>query len=154
MKYYIDCEFDGHNGPLLSMAIVREDSRSIHIETTAIATDPWVVANVVPAMSENDATTHSLVQPYQVGAQVREFIGHDDAPVIVADSPVDIGRFCTALTTSSQGGYEPNVWDRLTFEVHDVDCYPTELVGAVQHNAWWDAMALRHLLAARQESAS
>jgi hypothetical protein len=28
-----------------------------------------------------------------------------------------------------------------------VDAYPTTLDGAIQHNAWWDAMALRHLLA-------
>lgn len=34
----------------------------------------------------------------------------------------------------------------LTFEVIRVDAYPTTLEGAVQHNAWWDAMALRHLL--------
>ena len=34
----------------------------------------------------------------------------------------------------------------LSFEVHRVDAYPTALPGAVQHNAWWDAMALRHLL--------
>jgi hypothetical protein len=26
-----------------------------------------------------------------------------------------------------------------------VDCYPTTLEGAVRHNAWWDAMALRAL---------
>jgi hypothetical protein len=34
----------------------------------------------------------------------------------------------------------------MTFEVHNVDCYPTALEGAVQHNAWWDAMALRAAL--------
>ena len=27
-----------------------------------------------------------------------------------------------------------------------VDAYPTDLPGAVRHNAWWDAMALKHLL--------
>lgn len=147
-RYFIDCEFDGHNGPLLSIAAVREDGHSIHIETTAIATDPWVVANVVPLMSDNDAITHPLVQPNQVGPQLRDFLRGDPAPVIVADSPVDIGRFCTAIMTNGQGGYAPNEWPFLSFEVHDVDCYPTTLAGAVQHNAWWDAMALREKLAA------
>lgn len=37
-------------------------------------------------------------------------------------------------------------YPRMTFEVHNVDCYPTTMKGAVQHNAWWDAMALRHTL--------
>lgn len=146
MKYYIDCEFDGHNGPLLSIALVREDGASIHIETTAVASDWWVIAHVVPLMGENNAGTHPLVQPNQVGRHIRFFIGADPFPVIVADSPVDIARFCTAVMTSEAGGYEPNQWPRLSFEVHDINCYPTDLTGAVQHNAWWDAMALREKL--------
>ncbi|SEJ16169.1 hypothetical protein SAMN05428950_1011316 [Sphingomonas sp. OV641] len=146
MKYYVDCEFDGHNGPLLSLALVCDDGSSIHIETTARAKDPWVVANVVPLMSENDATTHPLVEPYQVGAHIRAFVGSDPTPTVIADSPVDIGRFCQALMTDERGQYAPNTWDRWVFRVHDVDCYPTDLPGAVQHNAWWDAMALRHKL--------
>ena len=143
MRYFLDCEFDGHNGPLLSMALVCDDGTSIHIETTAIASDPWVVENVVPHMGANEATTHPLVQPNQVGPQVRAFIGNDPTPTIIADSPVDIGRFCEALMTDERGNYAPNTWDRWTFRVYDVDCYPTTLSGAVQHNAWWDAMALR-----------
>jgi hypothetical protein len=150
MRYFVDCEFDGHNGPLLSMAIVRDDGQSIHIETTAIAADPWVIANVVPLMSENEATTHPLVQMNQVGPMVRQFIGGDEAPTIIADSPVDIGRFCQAVMTDARGGYAPNVWPVTSFEVHDVDCYPTTLPGAVQHNAWWDAMALRARLSQDQ----
>jgi hypothetical protein len=35
---------------------------------------------------------------------------------------------------------------RLSFEMFREDAYPTTLEGAVQHNAWWDAMALRELL--------
>ncbi len=153
MKYYLDCEFDGHNGALLSLALVREDSRSIHIETSAVATDPWVVANVVPLMDKNEATTHPLVHPLQVGKLVREFMAHDDHPVVIADSPVDIARFCQAVSTTQGGNYMPNEWPRITFEVHDVDCYPTTLPGAVQHNAWWDAMVLRDTLTTQGQPA-
>jgi hypothetical protein len=57
----------------------------------------------------------------------------------------------------SQGAYEieaflrgePGVMadiDRLRFEIHRVDPSPTDLTGAVEHNAWWDAMALRQRL--------
>lgn len=147
MKYYVDCEFDGHNGPLLSIALVPETGISIHIETDAVATDPWVLANVVPLMSRQNATDCVKVGTNMVGPAIRYFIGVDKEPVIVADSPVDISRFCQALMTDEQGEYAPNTWDRLSFEVHDVDCYPTTLLGAVQHNAWWDAMALREKLA-------
>jgi hypothetical protein len=39
-----------------------------------------------------------------------------------------------------------NVRPSIKFEMHRVDAYPTTLPGAVQHNAYWDAMALRHKL--------
>jgi hypothetical protein len=148
MRYFIDCEFDGHNGPLLSIAVVPEEGDSIHIETLATdsARDPWVIENVVSRMDQHEAETMAIVTTNEVGRELRNFLRDDIAPVIVADSPVDIGRFCAAIMTSEQGGYEPNEWSRLSFEVHDVDCYPTMLPGAVQHNAWWDAMALRDRL--------
>jgi hypothetical protein len=147
-RFYIDCEFDGHGGPLLSMAVVSEDGASIHIRTHEQAADPWVRANVLPLMDAHEATTSSLVPTTFVGAEIRRFVGECDHPVIIADSPVDIGRFCAALSTGADGGWASADYPQMTFEVHNVDCYPTELEGAVQHNAWWDAMALRHKLAA------
>ena len=50
MRYYIDCEFDGHNGPLLSVAVVRNDLSEVYIKVLNDATDPWVIANVLPVM--------------------------------------------------------------------------------------------------------
>jgi len=145
-RYYIDCEFDGHDGPLLSIALVREDGRSIHIRTNAEVRDPWVIANVIPIMGMHQATLNWRVDVNHVGTVIREFIGPSEHPVIVADSPVDIGRFCAAMTTSPTGGWASAEYPQMTFEVHNVDCYPTTLEGAVQHNAWWDAMALREKL--------
>ncbi len=146
-RFYIDCEFDGHGGPLLSIAIVREDGFGAHFRTTAIALDSWVRANVVPLMGKHDAdvlSDHLAVN--EVGGALRYFIGDCERPTIIADSPVDIGRFCAALSTDSDGGWASADYPLMRFEVHNVDCYPTDLPGAVQHNAWWDAMALRHKL--------
>jgi len=147
MRYYIDCEFDGHNGPLLSMAIVREDGDSLYIETTEPARDPWVVEHVMPLMGKHEADTAIQIPSTFVGRKLAAFIGTDPYAMIVADSPVDIARFCTAISTAPGGGYNPCILPKLSFEVHDVDCYPTTVPGAVQHNAWWDAKALRELLA-------
>jgi hypothetical protein len=147
MRYFIDCEFDGHNGPLLSMALVRDDGRSIHIRTQEAATDPWVIENVVPLMGFHQAKLGQWIPTNEVGPSVKSFIGTDSTPAIVADSPVDIGRFCQAISTGADGGWASADYPRMTFEVHNVDCYPTTLPGAVQHNAWWDAMALQHKLA-------
>jgi hypothetical protein len=145
--FYIDCEFDGHDGPLLSLAMVRQDGWSLHVSTGVVAQDPWVVANVLPIMDSHHADNARRVRPNQVGGVLRDFIGDCQHPTIIADSPVDIGRFCRAISTGEGGGWAPTVYHRMTFIVRNVDCYPTTLEAAVQHNAWWDAMALRAALA-------
>lgn len=144
---YIDCEFDGHGGPLLSIALVRsrEDSLYIRVSDTE-AKDPWVVENVVPLLDSHEAPSFALVPLFGVGELVRDFIGSSilpGSPQIVADSPVDIGRFCEVLSTRPDGTWASTGYERMLFEVHNVDCYPTSVEGAVQHNAWWDALALR-----------
>ena len=146
-RFYIDCEFDGHGGQLLSMALVRQDGDSIHIRTTAEPNDPWVQQNVMPVIDSHMAAKSATgIDVYGVGAVVRAFIGDVRAPVIIADSPVDIWRFCQAVSTSPSGGWASAEYPLMTFEVHNVDCYPTALPSAVRHNAWWDAMALREKL--------
>ena len=147
MRYYLDTEFDGHDGPLLSVGLVREDGDGIHIWSDVEPMDPWVRENVLPLMRKHGAPRQAKVYHHLVGEVIMVFLGDDPAPVIVADSPVDIGRFCRAISTACDGGWQSVDFPRLTFEVHNVECYPTTLPGAVQHNAWWDAMALRHKLA-------
>lgn len=152
--FYIDCEFDGHGGPLLSMAIVHEYGSGMHytVNDAGPVTDPWVAANVLPILGQNKATESVTGPLNELGQRLRWFIADCERPTIIADSPVDIGRFCAALSTGSDGGWASADYLGMTFEVHNVDCYPTELVGAVQHNAWWDAMALRAKVPARHRS--
>lgn len=146
-RYFIDCEFDGHNGPLLSMAIVaEEDGFGMHMQTFEKPNDPWVAANVMPFMLEHNAHIAFACPEEEFGEQLQHVLKGDDAPIIVADSPVDIARFCKAISTGNDGEWVSTNYARMTFEVHNVDCYPTTLEGAVQHNAWWDAMALREKL--------
>ena len=145
-RYYIDCEFDGHNGPLLSMAIVKNRGENLLIVTDYIATDPWVHENVLPVLHTDKASDTLFTREDSVGAALREFIGGDPRPIIIADSPVDIMRFCRAISTASDGTWASADYERMTFIVENVDCYPTDLPGAVQHNAYWDAMALHHKL--------
>lgn len=148
MRYFVDCEFDGHDGALLSIALVTDGRDSIHIRVAANAKDPWVIDNVVPLLDCHRAPKSAYVAPNDVGGTLRAFIGDDDCPTIIADSPVDIGRFCRAISTGPHGGWVSADYPQMRFEVHNVDCYPTSLEGAVQHNAWWDAMALRARLPA------
>lgn len=146
MRYYLDTEFDGHNGPLLSLALVREDGESIYVVTNVEPRDAWVIENVDLNTFQLPPHVCQVVgNPEVVGYHIRRALKGDPSPVIIADSAVDIGRFCTALTTNHDGSWASFDGD-IRFEVHDVACYPTTLPGAIQHNAWWDAMALRHKL--------
>lgn len=141
--FYIDCEFDGHNGPILSMAMVRGDGFGLHAKVQQDAQDPWVIANVLPLMDMHSAEISRTVKPDDLGQTLRDFIGSCQRPTIIADSPVDVARFCRAISTGPNGGWASAGYRGMNFIVQNVDCYPTSLPGAVQHNAWWDAMALR-----------
>lgn len=157
MRYFLDTEFDGVGGDLLSVALVREDGPSFYAVLSAHAKDEWVKTNVVPHLYNvpTPLKTHNIQGWYgdrqdrgfryhmTVGEDLAEFLKGDPAPHIISDWPDDIRYFCQAIIT---GPGEMVAIPHLTFEVMRVDAYPTTLPGAVQHNAWWDAMALRHLL--------
>lgn len=142
MRYYLDCEFDGFGGALISLALVREDGNSVSYVVQDWADDPWVQANVIPILWKANASTR-LWTPEEAAMDVARFLEHDDEPLIIADWPADIRYFC-GLIEFPGGNMAPI--PSLRFEVARVDAYPTTLPGAVQHNAWWDAMALHHLL--------
>lgn len=142
MKYYIDTEFDGFGGDLLSLGIAsKADSLYLRVPKPATLT-PWVAENVWPII---DAVPfHVNPMPLDEWPNViAGFLGGDDAPHIVADWPDDIRYFCQPLITGP--GEMVNI-PRISFEVVRVDAYPSALTQAIQHNAWWDAQALKHLL--------
>ena len=150
MKYYLDTEFDGKGGPLLSLALVREDGEGYYFvdpEAVANVRDAWVSENVVPVLTSGSPLGFHISN---AGLVLSSWLRGDRRPIIVADWPDDIAYFCREMTARSLYWTDPNgqLYDTppLRFEVANHDAYPTTLVGAVQHNAWWDAMALRHLL--------
>lgn len=147
MLYYLDCEFDGHNGPLISMALVSVEGMSLYVTTDVVARDPWVIENVIPILHHGPVTDlyADNVSIDCVGSWLRRFIGEDDDLTIVADVPGDIARFCTALSTAEHGGWASSNYKHIVFEVRNVESYPTTLPNAIQHHALWDALALREL---------
>jgi hypothetical protein len=155
MRYYLDTEFDGAGGPLLSLALVREDGESIYLIRDFEPMTVWVRRNVRPVMFDCPTTPIISTDAGDLAAKAAEFLASDPGPLIVADWLADIAQVCTLLTTRSLYWSDPDGDLRgmppLRFACGNVDAYPTTLPGAVQHNAWWDAMALRHALTAREE---
>lgn len=142
MLYFLDTEFNEFGGELISLALASEDGRSLYLATRCERPGSWVAENVIPII-EVPGAKPEWIEANEFGTRVATFLKHDARPVVVADWPDDIRYFCSALITRPG---EMVAIPRLTFEIVRVDAYPTSLEGAVQHNALWDALALRQRL--------
>ena len=142
MKYYLDTEFNGMDGDLISLALVSEDGREIYLSTPCRNPVPWVAENVIPIIDCDGATS---IRTGLMGIRIGLFLMEDKNPIIIADWPDDISYFCKTLIL--RPGQMVTI-RAITFKMVRVDAYPTDLPGAVQHNALWDARALRHKLTA------
>jgi hypothetical protein len=149
MRYYLDTEFNEFGGDLISLALVRDDGESLYLVYPDLEEyGPWVKDNVVPILwsipSPLTGMAYKLEDHGEGAYRIQEFLHGDPHPVILTDWPDDIRYFCQAIITGP--GMMINTGPSIVFQMVRVDAYPTTLEGAVQHNAWWDAMALRELL--------
>ena len=142
MRYFLDTEFNEFGGDLISLALVNEaGDRELYIATHCDKPGEWVKENVLPIIDAG--STHPImIQPEDFGRAIQWFLADDKLPTIIADWPDDIRYFCQAVITGP--GQMVSI-PRLQFQMLRIDAYPTELPGAVQHNALWDARALRHV---------
>jgi len=141
MNYFLDTEFNEFGGELISLALVREDTGGhLYVATDCPEPGEWVKANVIPIIDAPDADA-VMIHRTSFGRFIEDFLDGDEYPVIISDWPDDIRYFCQALITGP--GEMVNI-PRVQFNIVRCDAYPTDLPGAVQHNALWDARALRH----------
>ena len=145
MKYFLDTEFDGFMGPIISLAIVSQDGEEFYWHVGANegwVKDQWVKENVLPIL---ECAGAKATQANDLSGGLERFLArsaqHTNAHIIT-DWPDDVAYFCRAMIVGQ--GLRIDT-PPLTFEVLRVDAYPTTLPGAIQHNALWDARALRHL---------
>jgi len=143
MKYFLDTEFNGMGGDLISLALVSEATkkrRELYLTSYSRQPSiPWVAENVIPVIRCPGAWPIVCFKQH-MGSMIAEFLESDLNPSIIADWPDDISYLCKALIVGP--GQMVNI-PSLSFEMVRVDAYPTDLPGAVQHNALWDARALR-----------
>ena len=143
MNFYLDCEFDGWMGSLISLALVSEDGDEFYWRAhgdLAWVKDRWVIDNVVPVLSCPGASATHLNLSKGIAEYLDRTAQKTNAHIIV-DWPDDVAYFCRAMIVGPGARIDT---PPLTFEVTRYDAYPTDLEGAVQHNALWDARALKH----------
>jgi len=144
--FYLDCEFDGHNGPLLSVALVRDYHDSIYIKTDKVAKDPWVLSHVIPVINNHECYTELTLPSHRVAEELLKFIGPCDHPIFICDSLQDAIYLSYLLVNDAEGNYKSSPFLSLHIEVKNIDSFPTSAPNLVQHNAWCDAMALMYKL--------
>ncbi len=135
VRLFLDTEFNGFGGKLISIALVPEvesEHREFYKELETPSTlDPWVRDNVIPHLVLPECT---MVELQQALAQYLFEVGDC---TIVADWPDDIKYFCELLITGP--GSSITLINKIKFELD----LSINYVSKVPHNALHDARAIR-----------
>jgi hypothetical protein len=146
MRYFLDTEFNGWNGALLSLALVPDDGEELYLTLDWDGPlEGWVERNVIPYL---DSVPEPLVSPrmsrVDAARTVSHYLAGDPDPLIVADWPEDIAQLSALLVTG------PGVMVEvpgLRFQFLPLSGFSTAANSKVPHNALHDARALRdHVL--------
>jgi hypothetical protein len=135
MRLFIDCEWNGWRGDLLSMALVPQDRRlqEFYVELElphGRKLTQWVRDHVAPFLTREPV-------PMRIAqASLAEYLSHFSKVTIVADWPEDIAWFCSMLITGP--GERIGVAMPLTMEV-----IPMNATSRIPHNALEDARGNR-----------
>lgn len=142
MRYFLDTEFNGWGGALLSLALVPDHGEELYLVLQHEgAVEPWVERNVMPYL---DTVPEGLRSPplsrADAAIALSYYFDSDEHPLIVADWPEDIAQINMLLLTGP-GLMVP--MPRVTFMLVALEGFSTAANSVVPHNALHDARALR-----------
>jgi hypothetical protein len=142
MRYFVDCEFNGFGGSLISIAAVPEvlDAPVYYAATHCADPDPWVAERVLPVLDTQPQPIEEMACAFAA------FLDTDPDPLLVADWPEDIAHAARLLALGTRRLREGSV----RFELMEVNDFSTDILSAVPHNAREDAKALRQFVLARE----
>ena len=143
MRYFLDTEYNGFGGQLLSLALVPEDGgEEFYVTLQCDAPlDPWVERHVIPFLDMvPDALTSPRLHRRAAAEALSAWLAHDEAPDIVADWPEDLAQLAMLLVTGP--GLMVPV-PPLSLHLLPLGGFSTAANSVVPHNALHDARALR-----------
>jgi hypothetical protein len=146
MRYFLDTEFDGFGGPLLSLALAPEDGGEEYYVILPIEREPtpWVARHVIPYLRSVPPALLNELDRIAAAHDIARYLSTDPEAEIVADWPEDIALFCRLLLT---GDAEIVDIPGLRFHFVRTPGFSTARNSKVPHNALHDARALRgHML--------
>lgn len=142
MKFWIDTEFNGYRGELISMALVTEDGYEFYeVLRRTEEVKAWVGEHVIPILGKTPISRAEFQRNLQ------SFLCKYMKVHLIADWPDDLRYFCEALITGPGTALH---FPTLTMEIaRNLDAVPS----STPHNALADARAIKasHLLAQGKE---
>lgn len=137
MRLYLDTEFNGFGGALMSLALVPADCAAptfYRVVEHDGPIDPWVAEHVVPKLGEKP--TARAVVAKELAAYLKKM----PEPTVVADWPTDFEHLLTLLITGpGQMASTPD----FRMEFRRLAGFNTATASVLPHNALADALALR-----------
>jgi len=141
MRLFLDTEFNGFGGKLISMALVPEDDSKPafykEIEMTD-QLDPWVRQNVVPYLIQAPCSYCEFQQ------HLTDYLWTIGECTIIADWPDDIRYLCESLITGPGECISPIY--NMKFEID----FSVDYQSLVPHNALEDAKAIKEFYSKRE----
>lgn len=136
MRYFLDTEFNGFGGELISIALVPENDglAPFYAAVECKNLTPWVVEHIIPVLDVEQVTRSGLVDLFA------DYLGDDPEPVLVADWPEDIAHAARLLVVGP-GLMKPV--RNIRFDLVDAALVSSGEGSAVPHNAYHDALRLR-----------
>ena len=143
MRYFVDAEYKGFGGPLISLALVPDEQEALPFYEALPCANPktWFAEHVLPVRQ-----TLPISRP-EMTAKLAAYLRGDLEPIMIADWPEDIAHLTLLMVTGPRRRIPS---PRLRFELLDVPLFDSETLSDVLHNVRYDAIALRAYVLAQE----
>jgi hypothetical protein len=145
MRYFLDAEFNGFGGELISLALAPESQEVIAFYEALPCAEPipWVSERVLPVLQKLQISRPDVI------AKLADYLLHDPEPVVIASWPEDLAQLVLLMVI---GPGRRLAMPRLRFELLDLPLFDSAALSEVPHNARYDAIALRDYVLEREHS--
>lgn len=137
MKLFLDTEFNGFGGELISMGIVASDGHEFYaVKTIPSDPHPWVAEHVLPFLAIEGYDAEPAPDFMH---EFSKFMWRYNGAEVIADWPADFEHFCNLLTWNGmEAGWRIPIEVTMRLLRGSPDISPQ-----IPHNALSDARALR-----------
>jgi len=147
VRYFLDVEFNGFGGEVISLALVPEDRDAAEFYEVLGCADPvpWVAAHVMPVLGREKRPRADVVR------RLAAYLQEESHPIVMSDWPEDIAQLALLMITGP-GWRMPS--EQITMELLDLPLFDSEGLSATPHNALSDARAFRDYMLAQERAPS